>query len=195
MFRTLICVFNKYLQFLIFKQHLEKYKAPNGVVVGVNPLCGSRTFEYLAAKGVIRKVGHETITTLIVVRNEEERILSAYNKKIVSQSDWKKVVLRRLNGMKQGMSFTDFMCVLIRRKSHGYFIDKHFRPCTKQGGSLMNITDTYFLEKTLGIEEKSLMNTKVKSSESVMPKGVSAKKNLTARESKLFKRYIGSYEQ
>ena len=59
----------------------------------------------------------------------------------------------------------------------------------------MNITDTYSLEKTLGIEEKSLMNTKVKSSESVMPKGVSAKKNLTARESKLFKRYIGLYEQ
>lgn len=66
---------------------------------------------------------------ILLVRPEEGRLLSAFNKKVLAAKfNIKKRGLLAASGLSFGMSFDEFLQTLIMRRKQGKFIDRHFVP-------------------------------------------------------------------
>lgn len=185
---------NESLQRLLFNQELEFYKTRLNKIVAVNPLCGSRTLHHLSKEGYLSRSESIPYPHYCVFRDEKKRFLSAYNKKILSSNDWKKIVLRNLNGLALGMSFTDFLLTLLARKKAGKYIDKHFRPCIKTGRQSISIDDSNALSEALEIPLTLLSNNKFATSREVVDKRFGTLTTLSAADHKLLESYLSLYE-
>ena len=187
-------VLNRLFQKLLFNDGLEYYKTRSGAFIGVNALCASRTLKALCSLGELTAVSKVEKIDICIYRSEEKRILSAYNKKVLSNNDWKKIILRKLNNLYFGMEFNEFLEVLIERKKRGMFIDKHFAPCFLGGVVNVSIDNKKALCSALEIDNQILNDLHVASSESVISKHFELKQSLTPSELNLLNQYLDLYE-
>jgi hypothetical protein len=184
---------NKALLLLVFNQNIESFISQRGVVVGVNPLCGTRTFLKLTSIDLLSLNKKGLSLDAVIVRDEYERILSAYNKKVQSRNDFKKDILRQLSGLRFGMSFTQYIVTLIDRKMKGYFIDKHFSPCKTHEKNNISIKDSRTVELKLSLPAGYLDALKVKASSDVVSPNLSQKLRMSNDEKQLVTLYLALY--
>lgn len=175
----------------LFGQENDFFLLNNGVILEINSLCGTRTFTKFGYLDGIKRVRPQK-ADFTIVRDEKERLLSAYNKKIIVNDDWKKSLLRLSTGLKYQMEFTKFMQILIERKDRHLFIDKHFRP-SKSTGKPIYISEL----KTNPILSPCTIQTisrREKSSEEVARSSVFYKTNTSLDENKLIDSYMRLFD-
>ena len=179
-----------------FNQSLEIFITKGNKIFGVNPLCGSRTFAELARKKIIKvDTRNSNKLDFIITRDETERLISAYNKKIIANDDWKKLALRWSSYLKFKMSFNDYLKALILMKKNNIFIDKHFKPCTEDNANeLIEISNSSRLEELIGLEENYLKNNKTKSSKDVAGNEAININNIDNEGKLLLDEYFGLYK-
>ena len=122
------------------------------------------------------------------MRDEYARLLSAYNKKIIADDDWKKSILRGVVGLRKNMSFEAFVQTLADRKRKALFIDKHFRPCTAVG-TVMTLEEVKS-DTSLGPLVWETLSRKVKSSAEVAAKKPGFKEHLSDSDRRLVSEYL-----
>jgi len=180
---------------MIFRQ-VNDFFLINDIVVEVNSLCGTRTFYSMSKDGLIKTIktnGKKTETAdITIIRNEEDRMLSAYNKKILGRySDIKKNVLLLESGLFLVSTFDEMLVNLIERYISNKHIDKHFRVCTSTSVNVIKL-EQFFDLSFLGNDVREYMKTtRVKSSSSLVGERALVKNKLTSNQNMLLKNYIG----
>lgn len=176
---------------LIFNQDNDYYLLKDGKILEINSLCATRTFKKFS-KFDDAKLVKPCKADYTIVRSENDRLLSAYNKKIVAKDDWKKIILRASLGVYGQISFIDFINRLIYLKKNSKFIDKHFRPCFASGEkvSLKNVAQ----HAKLAEQVKQTINQNVKSSKDVASRFAGFKATLSPFEISVVSRYLSLYD-
>lgn len=174
----------------LFKQSNDFFRLKNGLVLEINSLCGTRTFTKFGYLNDIKAVEPQ-IADITIIRDEKERLLSAYNKKIIAKDDWKKFFLRMSIGVDAGIEFSKLIQVLISRKNTGKFIDKHFMPCSATGNPLT--IEALKSDKTLYSLVSKTIERREKNSLEVSGKNKRFKKKITNEETKLILKYMDLY--
>ena len=175
---------------LFFSQSNDFFLLRDGTVLEINSLCGTRTFKKYGYLDGIKRVQQQK-ADYTIIRDERERLLSAYNKKVISRDDWRKSLLRLSTGIKYQLKFDEFIRVLISRKEKSLFIDKHFKPSSASGKPIL-ISE---LGKTPTLKPyvTETIGRRAKSSEQVAKKSILYKTNITASEEALITYYIGLF--
>lgn len=178
---------------ILFSQENDFFELSNGRVIEVNSLCASRTFmKYGVLSGITCVKSKPPVVDITIVRDEYARLLSAYNKKIIADDDWKKSFLRAAVGLRKNMSFESFVQTLVDRKKRALFIDKHFRPCTSVG-TAMTLEGVKY-DSSLGPLVWETLSRKTKSSAEVAAKKTKFKEHLSDSERRLVSDYLRLYE-
>ena len=175
---------------LLFNQENDHFKSSDGLVVEVNSLCGSRSFVAFGHLDGFERIKPQR-ADITIVRDENLRLLSAFNKKIVARDDWRKAALRRSIGINKTMDFKDFVEHIIERKLNERFIDKHFKPC-KGTGKKVTIDEIRENSTLSRIFEHTFM-FRIKSSSDVASKYDGYKPSLLTCDIKLVRDYVSLY--
>lgn len=177
---TAIKIFKSKESFLVYS-----YKADTIITA---PLIMTQTFNYYG-----KRIKYEELKTfrkrpLLLIRSDEERLLSAYNKKVLGvKTDWKKRLLLLSNGITSEMSFTQYLEKLIINRRKGRFIDRHFVPLKVLYSKIDTSVEKITIQELL-LKYPELANTRLKSSKAVV--GNSRKCDLNIYETQLVDEYL-----
>jgi len=101
----------------------------DGKIVFAAPLVMTQTLSHIAKRISNEEAFKNQAEKYILIRSEHERLLSAYNKKIIGcPTDWRKNYLLLSSSLNSSMSFSEFVQQLIYNRMSGLFIDRHFVP-------------------------------------------------------------------
>ena len=112
------------------KEPVLTFKIKRGLIIHTCPLVMTQTLIYASnVQRIGLKESSSQDTRFLLVRDELDRMLSAYNKKVPpSRTDRNKRFLLRSSGLASHMKFDEFLYVLKERKIRKQFIDRHFIP-------------------------------------------------------------------
>ena len=159
------------------------------VIIITAPLVMTQTFNRYGRRIKYDRMNMSMYKAYLLVRSEEERLLSAYNKKVIGvKTDWKKKLLLLANDLSAEMDFTQFLQKLIQNRKEGRFIDRHFVPLKASYTELGIDFATISIQELLALYPE-LSDIKIKSSEVVV--GKLRKRNLNLSEKQLINEYLG----
>lgn len=170
------------------KAHFVCYQFEDAVIITA-PLVMTQTFNKYGKR--IRQselYTHPNKKKYLLVRSENERLLSAYNKKILGvDTDWRKTLLLHSTRLTPQMSFAQFMRKLIENRKRNLFIDRHFIPLKELYSELTIQTQKTSIKDFIRLYP-NLKNARVKSTNDVI--GKSKKNELDEYEQNLISEYL-----